>query len=125
MTLPSVPIVTFKNIVVNVTEDGNGLPSPVCPKTIGCSSPNTLINFQIAQRRTETCDYRFDPPDIVDPDHQLSTFIISRDGKMLTVCDTNSETSSAKITLHVYDAMHPHKRGSFDPEVANQPDGTI
>jgi hypothetical protein len=118
----SIPLVTFKNIVVTVTEE-NGQLQPYCVKTIGCSSSDTIINFQIVEPATETQDYCFDQPGISGDVNQLGPFAISRSGKMLTVCDAASTVSSVHITLKVYDRKAPHKQGSFDPEVANQPDG--
>lgn len=118
-----IPIVNFQNVVVTVTEDSNGGLSVSCVQGIPCNTRNTLINFQIPQRRTKTCDYQFTDPDVSDPDDQL-TYMISRDGKMLTLCDLDSSAKKISFILNVVDVENPYKVGRLDPEVANQPDGT-
>jgi len=119
----SIPFVSFKNIVVTVTEK-NGQLQPHCVERIGCSSPDTILNFQIAERAGEHHDYRFDKPQLSGDVTQFGAFTISPSGKMLTVCNSTSDQGIINITLEVYDSKAPHKRGAFDPEVANQPDGS-
>ncbi|KQZ26830.1 hypothetical protein [Duganella sp. Root1480D1] len=120
---PYIPLASFKNIVVTVTEDETGRLLPNCVELINCSARDTILNFQLTQPKDKQCDYRFDPPEIKGDVSQLGTITISRSGKMLTVCNEVSEPGSIFITLKVYDKMSLEKRGSFDPEVANQPEG--
>lgn len=125
MTTPRpVPLASFKNIVVNVTEVDGQLQID-CVERITCTSADTIINFQIAEPATATHDFRFDLPEVSGDVEQLGAFTISPSGKMLTVCDTVSVAGTINITLEVYDAKATHKRGAFDPEVANQPDGIV
>jgi hypothetical protein len=120
---PFIPLASFKNIVVTVTEDETGRLLPNCVELINCGARDTLLNFQLTQPKDKQCDYRFDPPEIKGDVSQLGPVTISRSGKMLTVCNEVSEPGSIFITLKVYDKMSAEKRGSFDPEVANQPEG--
>lgn len=117
-----VQLAAFKNIVVTVTEVDGQLKID-CVEKITCTTADTIINFQITDRATPTHDYRFDQPKLSGDVEQLGAFTISPSGKMLTVCDSVSVASFINITLEVYDAKAAHKRGAFDPEVANQPDG--
>jgi hypothetical protein len=120
---PYIPLASFKNIVVTVTEDETGHLHPYCIEVIACGARDTILNFQLTQPKNKLCDYRFDQPDISGDVAQLGPVSISRSGKMLTVCNEVSETGKIFITLNVYDHEAPSKRGGFDPEVVNQPDG--
>lgn len=118
-----VPIVAFKNIIVTVSEDSSGTLQPNCVEMIGCNSRDTLLNFQIANQAEAECDYRFELPGLRGDVTQFGKFTISPSGKMLTVCNATSAPGSIFVTLKVYDHVTPSKKGAFDPEVANQPDG--
>ncbi|MFZ4875527.1 hypothetical protein ACL9RI_10610 [Janthinobacterium sp. Mn2066] len=118
-----IPLAEFKNIVVTVTENAEGKLEPSCIETILCNNPDTLINFQIANPTTAESDYRFEMPKVTGDVEQLSDFVISLSGKMLTVCNANTEPGKINITLKVYDYVTPQKKGELDPEVANQPLG--
>lgn len=120
---PYIPLASFKNIVVTVTEDESGNLVPNCVELIVCGAEDTILNFQLTQPRTKECDYRFEPPEITGDKSQLGDVTISRSGKMLTVCNEVSKPGKIFITLKVYDYHAPKKRGAFDPEVVNQPDG--
>lgn len=120
---PTIPVVNFQNVIVNVTEFEGAL-YPSCVQGIPCTTRNTIINFQIAQRSTPTCDYRFVDMHYGSDDNQIS-YMISRDGKMLTFCDLDTQSGTINIILKVRDALNPDKTGILDPEVANQPDGVF
>jgi hypothetical protein len=120
---PYIPLASFKNIVVTATEDGTGRILPQCVELIKCSARDTLINFQLTQPKDKICDYRFEQPEMKGDVKQLGDVTISRSGKMLTVCNEVSVAGSIFIKLKVYDHLAPEKRGAFDPEVENQPEG--
>lgn len=119
-----VPPIAFKNIIVTVREDGDKL-YPFCVEYIACDTRDTLLNFQIAEPAQLERDYRFKLPDVSGDVEQFGKFTLSPSGKMLTVCNSTSRQSSIKVNLHVYDHITHGKHGSFDPEVANQPDGSV
>jgi hypothetical protein len=119
-----IPPVAFKNIIVTVSEDGGTL-LPHCVEFIGCNTRDTLLNFQLSEPAHPERDYRFSAPGLRGDVDQLGAFTISQSGKMLTVCNATSKPSTINITLNVFDHIKPAHKGSFDPEVANQPDGMI
>lgn len=120
---PYIPLANFKNVVVTVTEDDTGKLLPNCVEQIICSGRDTILNFQLTQPKNKNCDYRFERPDISGDTTQLGPVTISRSGKMLTVCNEVSRFGRIFITLRVYDELSLARRGSFDPEVINQPEG--
>ena len=122
---PYIPSASFKNVVVTVTEDETGKLLPHCVELIVCAGRDTILNFQLTQPKNKDCDYRFDQPEMTGDVEQLGPVTISRSGKMLTVCNEVSKHGKIFITLKVYDQVTPKKRGAFDPEVLNQPDGTL
>ncbi len=120
---PTIPLAAFKNIMVTVTEDDTGQLVPNCPELITCSTRDSLLNFQLTNQANDLNDYRFEQPTLTGHIDQLGSFTISKSGKMLTVCNETTVPGSIYITLNVYDALTPARKGAFDPEVVNQPDG--
>ena len=118
-----IPVSSFKNIAVDVIEDGAGNLIVQCIPSLTCTTEDTILNFQIIQPAGKECDYRFATPDVTDEKNQMGDFTISRSGKMLTACNAASCPSIVKIMLNAYDDKQPTKKGKHDPEVLNQPAG--
>lgn len=118
----TIPLATFKNIVVTATPTDTGL-DLFCVDYIPCTAPDTILNFQLVSAAGATGDYRFEMPDVSGDFAQLGDLTISKSGKMLTMCNEVSQPGTIAIVLKALDATTPTTRGKFDPEVVNTPEG--
>lgn len=118
----AIPLATFKNIIVTVTETDDALQLN-CVETIPCTTLDTILNFQLVQVADSTSDYRFDMPEMSGDTSQLGILTISKSGKMLTMCNAVTEPGKIKILLKAHDHVTPTKQGVRDPEVVNTPEG--
>ena len=119
----AIPLATFKNIIVTAVEV-EGVLKFNCMDPIPCSTPDTILNFQLVQKGGgPDADYVFDTPEVIDDKSQFGTPTISKSGKMLTVCNEVSESALIKVVLQGHDRHHTSLRGKHDPEIVNRPDG--
>jgi hypothetical protein len=120
----AIPLATFKNIVVTAVKVGTELKFN-CMDPIPCSTPDTILNFQLVQEVTDDpdADYVFDTPGVIDESNQFGTPTISKSGKMLTVCNEVSKSSFIKLLLQGHDRHHTAITGKHDPQIVNRPDG--
>jgi hypothetical protein len=122
MEFAAIPMATFKNIIVTVTETDDKLELN-CVETIPCTALDTILNFQLVQVADTTSDYRFDMPDLSGDTSQFGQMTISKSGKMLTLCNAVTEPGKIKMLLKAHDHLEPTRHGARDPEVINQPEG--
>jgi hypothetical protein len=108
----------FVNVLVSVTYQDGKYAVTCSPESVLIREPDTVINYQLV-----ATDKR--PIRLVGmkPEHdrykELSGYIVSVSGKLLTFSDANTHKGSINITLEFED--EGNHRFFHDPQVLNDP----